>query len=147
VRPLLQTALGPRGFTLTHSALSLAAFVRGIGAAGRAPFVTLWDWAAWHVYVPFVTLLPVCLVLTPAISRPNPFSFGGARNADFDPARPSIIRLYRHPLLLALALWAAAYAARIWLHPTVIGVSPCRDRQDAKSSISGLGLANRSRSA
>ncbi len=40
---------------------------------------------------------------------PNPFSFGSARNAAFDPARPGIVRLHRHPLLLALALWAGAH--------------------------------------
>ena len=55
-------------------------------------------------------MLPVCLILALAIARPTPFSFGGARNAAFDFARPGIFRLYRHPLLLALALWAAAHA-------------------------------------
>jgi uncharacterized membrane protein len=53
--------------------------------------------------------LPVCLILALAVARPNPFSFGGAGNAMFDPARPGIVRLHRHPLLLALALWAAAH--------------------------------------
>jgi len=52
---------------------------------------------------------PVCLILALSIGRPNPFSFGGARNDLFDPARPGIVRLSRHPLLLALALWAAAH--------------------------------------
>ena len=110
LRPVLQSALGPRGFTLVYSALSLAVLVWLIGAAGRAPFVPLWDWAPWQVYVPLVAMLPVCLILSLAIARPNQFSFGGARNAIFDPAHPGIVRLHRHPLLLALALWAAAHA-------------------------------------
>jgi uncharacterized membrane protein len=55
-------------------------------------------------------MLPVCLVLALAVARPNPFSFGGTDNGRFDPARPGIVRLHRHPLLLALALWAAAHA-------------------------------------
>jgi uncharacterized membrane protein len=50
---------------------------------------------------------PVCLILALSIARPNPFSFGGARNDLFDPARPGIVRMSRHPLLLALAIWAA----------------------------------------
>jgi uncharacterized membrane protein len=54
-------------------------------------------------------MLPVCLILTLSITRPNPFSFGGVRNERFDPDRPGIIRLTRHPLLLALTLWAAAH--------------------------------------
>jgi uncharacterized membrane protein len=55
-------------------------------------------------------MLPVCLILALAIARPNPFSFGGGRNNLFEPARPGIVRLCRHPLLAAPALWAAAHA-------------------------------------
>jgi uncharacterized membrane protein len=51
----------------------------------------------------------VCVLVALAIARPNPFSFGGARNDEFDPSRPGIVRLSRHPLLLALALWAGAH--------------------------------------
>lgn len=109
LRPLLQTALGPRGFSLVYSALSLAVLAWLIAAAGRAPFVPLWNWAPWQTYVPLMAMLPVCLILALALARPNPFSFGGARNGMFDPARPGIVRLHRHPLLLALALWAAAH--------------------------------------
>jgi uncharacterized membrane protein len=107
---MLRAALGSRGFPLAYSALSLAALAWLIVAAGRAPYVPLWNWAPWQLYVPLVAMLPVCLILALAIARPNPFSFGGARNANFDPARPGIVRLHRHPLLVALALWAAAHA-------------------------------------
>jgi uncharacterized membrane protein len=110
LRPVLQATLGRCGFTLAYSALSLAVLAWLIMAAGRAPFVPLWDWAPWQVYVPLVTMLPVCLIVSRAIARPNPFSFGGARNERFDPDRPGIVRLHRHPLLLALGLWAAAHA-------------------------------------
>ena len=44
-----------------------------------------------------------------AIGRPNPFSFGGSKNAAFDPDRPGIVGVMRHPLLAALALWALAH--------------------------------------
>ena len=80
-----------------------------IAAAGRAPHVTLWDWAPWQVHVPLIVMGPVCVILALSIGRPNPFSFGGARNDLFDPARPGIVRWSRHPLLAALALWAAAH--------------------------------------
>jgi uncharacterized membrane protein len=109
LRPWLQTRLGPVGFTLVYSALSLAVLAWLIAAAGRAPYVALWDWAPWQVHVPLTVMGPVCLILALSIGRPNPFSFGGARNDQFDPARPGIVRLLRHPLLLALALWAAAH--------------------------------------
>ena len=109
IRPRLQRALGPRGFTLAYSTLSLAVLGWLTAAAGRAPYVPLWDWAPWQHLVPLVVMLPVCLILSLAFARPNPFSFGGARNETFDPARPGIVRLHRHPLLLALALWATAH--------------------------------------
>lgn len=109
LRPWLRARLGASGFTLAYSALSLAMLAWLISAAGRAPHMTLWDWAPWQVHLPLTIMGPVCLILALSIGRPNPFSFGGARNDQFDPARPGIVRLSRHPLLLALALWAAAH--------------------------------------
>jgi len=109
LRPWLQQRLGQGGFTLAYSALSLGVLVWLIAAAGRAPHVPLWGWAPWQVYVPLIVMLPVCLILSLAIARPNPFSFGGAHNDRFDPMRPGIVRWTRHPLLLALALWSAAH--------------------------------------
>lgn len=109
LRPWLQARLGASGFTLAYSALSLAVLAWLIAAASRAPHVTLWDWAPWQVHVPLIVMGPVCVILALSIGRPNPFSFGGARNDLFDPARPGIVRWSRHPLLAALALWAAAH--------------------------------------
>lgn len=109
MRPWLQARLGRRGFTIAYSALSLLALGWLIGAAGRAPFVPLWDWAPWQSHLTLAIMLIVCLILALAIGRPNPFSFGGARNDRFDPARAGIVRLTRHPLLVALALWAGAH--------------------------------------
>lgn len=109
LRLWLETRLGSRGFTLVYSLLSLVTLAWLLSAAGRAPHVPLWDWAPSQRWAPLVIMLPVCLILTLAIGRPNPFSFGGARNERFDPARPGIVRLSRHPLLLALALWSASH--------------------------------------
>ncbi|MBZ0227983.1 MAG: NnrU family protein [Bauldia sp.] len=70
-----------------YSLSSLAVLVWLVGAARRAPHVPLWHWAPWRDYVPLASMLPVCLILALAIARPNPFSFGGARNDSFDPDR------------------------------------------------------------
>ena len=109
VRPSLQARLGQGGFTVLYSVLSLAVLAWLIGAAGRAPYLPLWDRASWQVHVPLVVMLPVCLILALSVARPNPFSFGGARTALFDPLRPGIVRWTRHPLLVALALWSGAH--------------------------------------
>lgn len=109
LRPWAVARLGHAGFGIAYSALSLAVLAWLIAAAGRAPYVPLWDWAPWQNHVVLAVMLPVCVILSLAIARPNPFSFGGAHNDRFDPARPGIIRLTRHPLLLALGLWSAAH--------------------------------------
>ena len=109
MRAVLVGKLGQRGFTLCYSALSLAVLTWVIGAAGRAPYVALWPWAAWQNHLVLVVMGVVCGVLALSIARPNPFSFGGRNNARFDPARPGIVRMSRHPLLLALGLWAFAH--------------------------------------
>lgn len=109
VRPWLQARLGQRGFTIAYSVLSLAALVWLIGAAGRAPVVLLWNWTPWQAHVPLAAMLLVCVILALAIGRPNPFSFGGAHNDRFDPTHAGIVRMTRHPILLALSLWALAH--------------------------------------
>jgi len=113
LRPKLRTwlvgMLGARGFTLVYSALSLAVLGWLIAAANRAPFVAIWYRAPWQTWVPLIAMPVVCVLITFGVARPNPLSFGGRRNNDFDPAHPGILRLVRHPLLLALALWAGAH--------------------------------------
>lgn len=109
LRPWAVARLGHAGFGIAYSALSLAVLAWLIAPAGRAPYVPLWDWAPWQNHVVLAVMLPVCVILSLAIARPNPFSFGGAQNDRFDPASPGIVRLTRHPLLLALGIWSAAH--------------------------------------
>ena len=109
VRTGIVSRIGDRGFGLAYSALSLAVLGWLIAAAGRAPYVQLWPWAPWQLYVPLVAMLPVCLTVAFTVGSPNPFSFGGANNNAFDPSKPGIVGWMRHPLLIALAVWAAAH--------------------------------------
>ena len=109
LRPWAVARLGHAGFGIAYSALSLGVLAWLIAAAGRAPYMPLWDWAPWQNHVVLAVMLPVCVILSLAIARPNPFSFGGAQNDRFDPASPGIVRLTRHPLLLALGIWSAAH--------------------------------------
>lgn len=113
VRPAVKARLtdrvGPRGFGWGYSALSLAMLTLLIWSAGQAPHLLLWPQAPWQRHVVQAGMLVVCLILAFTIARPNPFSFGGARNEQFDPAQPGIIRWTRHPVPLALALWAGLH--------------------------------------
>ena len=108
VKPWLVAKVGAKGFTVLYSVVSVLALAWLIGAAGRAPYVGLWAPAPWQSWVPIVVMLPVILLVALAIGRPNPYSFGGGASA-FDPTRPGTVRLTRHPLLLALGLWAGVH--------------------------------------
>lgn len=113
VRPRLKgwftARVGARGFSLGYSALSVAVLTWLIVAAGRAPHVMLWPWASWQLWVPVIANAFAMVILALAAARPNPLSFGGARNAGFDPAHPGIVGWMRHPLLVAIGLWAGAH--------------------------------------
>ncbi len=113
VRPAVKSRvvkmIGQRGFGLGYSILSVAMLALLIWSAGEAPYVPLWPQIEWHRHAAHLGMLAVCLILALGIARPNPFSFGGARNDRFDPARPGILRWTRHPILLALALWAGVH--------------------------------------
>lgn len=109
VKARLVGMLGPRGFGLAYSALSLAMLTVLIRAAGAAPALQLWYQMGWHRHVAHLGMLAVCLILAFSIARPNPFSFGGAGNDTFDPDRAGLVRWTRHPILLALALWAGVH--------------------------------------
>lgn len=109
VKAWLVARLGARGFGLGYGGLSLVMLGALIHAAGAAPHVPLWPMLPWQVAVVQAGMLGVCLILGFAIARPNPFSFGGAGNARFDPARPGIVRWCRHPVLVALGLWAGLH--------------------------------------
>ena len=51
----------------------------------------------------------VCVLLVLGLSSPNPLSMSAVRGAAFDPARPGIVALVRHPVLWAALLWALAH--------------------------------------
>lgn len=109
VRARLVARLGPRGYALAYSAVSVLALAGLIVAAGGAPWVPLWDAAPWHRPVAQAATLAACLIAALAAFAPNPLSFGGWRNDRFVPDRPGIAGWLRHPFLAALALWAAGH--------------------------------------
>lgn len=111
VKPWLVQRLGRGGFGLAYSALSLGVLAWLFLAAGRAPHVALWPMPAGAHWIVLAGMIPACALLALSLGRPNPFSFGGAANHNFNPARPEIIGLIRHPVLMALGLWAGAHLA------------------------------------
>lgn len=127
VKSWLVARLGQGGFTFGYSILSLGLLVWVIGAAGRAPVVPLWPQMPSLHGVAILGMLLVCLWLALTVGVPNPFSFGGGDPARYDPERPGVIRLSRHPLLMGLALWGAVHvlANGDLAHVLLFGVFAC----------------------
>ena len=112
LKPFRERAIGlvgKGGFYGGYSVLSLLLLAWMILAYMDAPTVVVWEQQPWMRWVPPVAMLLACLLGAAGLSSPNPFSIGpGGRG--FDPARPGIVRLTRHPVIWALALWAGAHA-------------------------------------
>lgn len=104
----LVAALGLRGYLVLFNALSILLLVWLIVAAGRAPYVELWDQQIWQRWIVNVVMPLAILLGVFGIGTVNPLSFGG-RKEGFDPDHPGIAGLVRHPLLWAFLLWASAH--------------------------------------
>jgi len=100
---------GKRGYLAGYSLLSLGLLIWVIFAAWRAPFVPLWEPQAWQAAIA-VALVPLGIFLVAAgLLSPNPLSVS-FRTEGFDPARPGIVAITRHPVLWGFALWAGPHA-------------------------------------
>jgi uncharacterized membrane protein len=113
VRPSLRRrlvdALGEAGYLALYSLVSLLALGWLIAVAGRAPYVEVWAFAPWQLWIPNLAMPVVCLLVAFGVATPNPLSFGGRAYQEFDPNKPGIAGITRHPLLWALGLWSASH--------------------------------------
>ncbi|NHF73052.1 NnrU family protein [Paracoccus xiamenensis] len=112
MRPALKSALiarlGRTGYIAAFSLLSLGLLYWLLMAAGRAPFIEIWPQAQWQRWLANLAMPVAISLVVFAVGVANPFSFGG-KVAGFDPDRPGIIGLTRHPLMWAFAIWAGAH--------------------------------------
>lgn len=109
IRTRLVGLIGRRAYLSLYSLVSLVLLAWLIIAAGRAPYVSFWSWTparAWlaNGLMAIALWLAVC-----GAAIANPFSLGGVAGKSYDVARPGILAVTRHPLLLALVLWSAAH--------------------------------------
>ena len=112
MRPALKSpliaVLGKPGYIAAFSILSLGLLYWLLMAAGRAPFIEILPQAGWQRWLANLAMPLAILLVVFAVGVANPFSFGG-KTAGFDPDRPGIIGLTRHPLMWGFAIWAGVH--------------------------------------
>lgn len=97
---------GYRGLFSLLSAIGLAGLIWSFGEARATANLVLWTAPTWLYWVPVVGMLPAFLLLVGSVTMPNPGMVGAEKLlAGTEPAR-GILRVTRHPMLCAFALWA-----------------------------------------
>jgi uncharacterized membrane protein len=109
IREWLIRHIGKAFYLAAYSVLSTILFIWLIVAVGRAPYLVLWPFAPWQLWIPSVVMPFVCLLLAFGMAIPNPLSIASRNDARFDPDRLGIAGVTRHPMLWAAALWAIAH--------------------------------------
>lgn len=110
VRDALIRWVGETPYVVAYTAVTLA-IVAWLGLAyARAPFVEIWPFRTELRWVPLVVMAPACVLLVAGLGSRNPLSLG-AGSQGYDPARPGIVAVTRHPLMWAFVLWAGGHLA------------------------------------
>ncbi|HMR29995.1 MAG TPA: NnrU family protein [Geminicoccaceae bacterium] len=105
LRSGLVATLGERAFMAIYSVIALLAMVWLVLAWRAAPWIELWPSGPAVRHLPFLVMPFALLLLVGGVSQPNPSAVGGPDDA---PAR-GVLRVTRHPVMWAIALWALTH--------------------------------------
>lgn len=113
VRRGLISTIGKVPYIVGYSMLSLG-LLGWVGIAyAEADYIELWQQATWMRWVPVLVMVPACALLVGSLAHANPLSvsplFASGRGDQFDPSKPGIVSVTRHPLMWAFVLWSAAH--------------------------------------
>ena len=111
LRAYLIRAMGFRLYVTLYSMISLAVLVWLGLAYANAPFVEVWEFRAWTRWLTVSLMAPACYLLVVGLFSANPLSLSLIPAERFDPARPGIVGLMRHPVIWSIGLWALAHMA------------------------------------
>jgi len=95
-----------RGAFALLSALGIAALALAYGAAPHRP---LWDLGAGGRWIALTAMLPALFLLVGSLTVANPTAVGGERLLARPEPAAGVLRITRHPMLWAFALWAGAH--------------------------------------
>ena len=108
LRAFLVRVLGLKLYIAFYSVVSIGLLILVGMAYAEADYVQLWDQAYWMRWVPLVLMYPACVFLVGSLVNANPLSVG-VRGDDFDPEKPGIVSVTRHPMIWAFLLWSVAH--------------------------------------
>jgi uncharacterized membrane protein len=118
VRQKLVRTFGERPYLLLYSLLSIGLLAWLISAAVRAPTIPLWPTTIFSYHLALALMLPASWLLVGGLATPNPLSVSLSRRT-FDPRRPGLPGLVRHPVMWGFAIWSGVHAIAngdlVWL--------------------------------
>lgn len=111
LRAYLIRALGFKMYVAMYSLMSVGVLVWLGFAYADAPYEEVWEFEEWMRWVTIILMLPSCLLMTVGLMSPNPLSLSLVSPDGYDPERPGIVGLMRHPVIWSIGLWAIAHMA------------------------------------
>lgn len=109
LRAALVRRLGERPYLALYALIALAAIVWLCRAYATAPYVQLWPTTAPGALVPLIVVPFALVLLVAGVSGPNPTSVGQAAAVDEPEAVRGALRITRHPVMWAIALWGLSH--------------------------------------
>jgi uncharacterized membrane protein len=109
LRAALVQRIGERPYLAVYSLIALAAILWLSAAYAHAPHVQLWSARLPGTLVPLVVLPLALILLVAGVSGPNPTSVGQGGALDDPSAVRGVLRITRHPVMWAIALWALSH--------------------------------------
>ena len=103
--------VGERTYRALYSILAFAAFAWLVSAWGRAPVLPLWDASAAVRHLAAALMPLAFLLVTCAVTAPNPTVVGQRPDPDAAAPATGIIRVTRHPFMWGVGLWALLHLA------------------------------------
>lgn len=108
LRARLVDLAGEKNFLVLYSLMSIGVIYWLGTAYANAPYIEMWERAEWANWVPIIAMPVACILAVAGLTSKNPFSLG-AGGAGYDPQRPGIVSVTRHPVLWALAIWTGSH--------------------------------------
>lgn len=109
LRARLVRVIGEKRYIGLYSMLSTAALIwLGFAFVG-APYVEVWNLGDGARWVPVLVMPFACILMVGGLTQPNPFSLSFADAGKFNPDRPGIVAITRHPVIWAIGLWAISH--------------------------------------